>query len=950
MRPNPRSVSKIGTLLSLLLVGALYLAAQGLTTDASPRDWEEVNFEFNSHILSDGYPSLLRLAELLKQNPGYRLELTGHTDSVGSNQYNDALSLRRSNTVKEFLVKYGANPSQIVTTGQSKNAPKVPNTTKEGRFINRRVVMTLRDANGNVVAAGGVGDSISALQELMRKQEECCNEILKRLDKLDDILNALNGLKNENDKLRSELDQLKNTQNELANRLAGTGAGAPVAAAAAAAPAGAGASGGSQRSFEEDRANYPGYNTNKFTLMGINFGPRTPDGNITFNARARYFNAFNRNFAIQSEGEYFYWKDRQEGQFDVGLVGRGGPMQLGLFSSFKRVNFSEFMAGGTLGQASATVDYVFNRGRMGFFGTKAFLTDQVVNSVQVNNVLRRDTLVAAVDQAGFSGQVGLWGDAYLEGNLGVLFRRFGENKAGGMGRIVQPLNRLFALTFEGGVNETLVGSSNYGRFAVGLQLGNFVRPKDFASAEGPVPVDIPRIRYELVTREVRSGNTPPVADAGGDRFGAPAGQILLDGSASYDPDGDRITYQWEQVSGPTVAISGVTQSRATFTAELNQTYVFRLTVRDDKGAFAIARATISTQQLGSGAPGGGLRITRFEASPLNIAQGESVTLSWITEGADAVNITNVGSVEAAGSRSVTPTQTTTYVLTATRGTASVQSTVTVTVGSVAAPRILRFTASDPQILPGGQSTLIWEVENATEVTISGIGVVNRSGSSAVSPAQTTTYVLTARNANGQATAQAVVSVTAPVKILDFRASPTGAAEPGTPITLSWETQGAQQVVITGIGNVEPSGQMQVTPTVSVSYTLIAYGPVNNASAVVVVQVGGQKPGGGTGGANRPPVANAGPDRTVNQHFITLDGTGSFDPDGDPITYRWRSIGNKQANIINPETPTPTINAFNGGPGEYIFELTVTDSFGAFSVDTVRIILSGDAPPVPAPAP
>jgi hypothetical protein len=189
-----------------------------------------------------------------------------------------------------------------------------------------------------------------------------------------------------------------------------------------------------------------------------------------------------------------------------------------------------------------------------------------------------------------------------------------------------------------------------------------------------------------------------------------------------------------------------------------------------------------------------------------------------------------------------------------------------------------------------------------------------------------------------------------VKILDFRASPTGAAEPGTPITLSWETQGAQQVVITGIGNVEPSGQMQVTPTVSVSYTLIAYGPVNNASAVVVVQVGGQTPGGGTGGANRPPVANAGPDRTVNQHFITLDGTASFDPDGNPVTYRWRSIGNKQANIINAETPTPTINAFNGGPGEYIFELTVTDSFGAFTVDTVRIILSGDAPPVPTPAP
>ncbi len=940
----------IGKLMSLLLAGALLLAGQGLTTEASPRDWEEVNFVFDSSVLSDGYPSLLRLAELLKQNPSYRLELTGHTDSKGSVKYNEGLSLRRSNTVKEFLVKYGASASQITTTGHSKTAPKVSNNTDEGRFMNRRVVMTLRDGNGNVVAAGGVGDSISALQEFMKKQEECCNEILKRLDKLDDILSALNGLKNENDKLRSELGQLKNAQDDLASRMAGTAGSATAPAGQAIASAAATPAAQSTSDLDGERADYPGYNTNKFTLMGINFGPRTPDGDITVNARARYFNAYNRHFALQSEGEYFYWKDRQEGQFDLGLVGRGGPLQLGLFSSFKHVNFSEYASGATLGQASGTVDYVFNRGRFGIFGTKALLTDRLLDSVQVNNVLRRDTYLSVVDQFGVSGQVGLWGDAYLEGNLGKLFRRYGDDTMGGMGRIVQPINRLFAFTVEGGVNESLVGNSgNQGRFAVGLQLGNFLRPKDYGSANGPVPVDIPRIRYELVTRDVRSGNTPPIADAGGDRFGAAAGQFTLDGSASYDPDGDTISYQWEQTSGPTVALTGGTQSRATFTAEINQTYVFRLTVRDEHGASAVARATISTQQLGNGTPGGGLRITRFEASPMNIAAGESATLSWITEGADAVNITGVGSVEGSGSRSVSPTQTTTYVLTATRGTASVQSTVTVSVGNAAAPRILRFTASESQILPGGQSNLLWEVENATEVTISTIGVVNRSGSSAVSPTETTTYVLTARNATGQASAQTVVSVTAPVKILDFKASPTGAAQPGTPITLTWETQGAQQVVITGIGTVDPSGQMQVTPAASVSYTLIAYGPVNNASAVVVVQIGGTTGGGGAG-ANRPPVANAGPDRTVNQQFITLDGTGSFDPDGNPLTYRWRSIGNKQAVIINAETPTPTINAFNGGPGEYIFELTVTDSFGAFTVDTVRIILSGEAPTNPNPAP
>ena len=48
-----------------------YLFAQGLDTPASKDDWEEINFEFNSSVLVDGFPSLLRLAELLDQHPGF---------------------------------------------------------------------------------------------------------------------------------------------------------------------------------------------------------------------------------------------------------------------------------------------------------------------------------------------------------------------------------------------------------------------------------------------------------------------------------------------------------------------------------------------------------------------------------------------------------------------------------------------------------------------------------------------------------------------------------------------------------------------------------------------------------------------------------------------------------------------------------------------------------------
>src|SRR6267154_1156491 len=92
------------TLFSLLSSGIA--VGQGLETKASKDDWEEINFEFNSAILSDGYPTLLRIAELLQQHRDYKIKVEGHTDYVGSVNYNEKLALARANTVKDFLTKY----------------------------------------------------------------------------------------------------------------------------------------------------------------------------------------------------------------------------------------------------------------------------------------------------------------------------------------------------------------------------------------------------------------------------------------------------------------------------------------------------------------------------------------------------------------------------------------------------------------------------------------------------------------------------------------------------------------------------------------------------------------------------------------------------------------------------------------------------------------------------
>src|SRR5437763_10455016 len=170
-----------------LMASCLY--AQGLNTGGQTKEsWEEINFEFNSSILSDGYPSLLRLADLLTQHRDYRVKVTGHTDYVGSAAYNDKLALSRAESVKAFLVKYGANADQITTAGDGKRAPEVDNRSKEGRFMNRRVVLTVTDQGGKIISEGGIGDILKALQDIeasLKRQEECCAQILKRLDRLD---------------------------------------------------------------------------------------------------------------------------------------------------------------------------------------------------------------------------------------------------------------------------------------------------------------------------------------------------------------------------------------------------------------------------------------------------------------------------------------------------------------------------------------------------------------------------------------------------------------------------------------------------------------------------------------------------------------------------------------------------------------------------------------------
>lgn len=806
------------------------LFAQGLTTTQTKDQWEEINFEFNSSILSDGYPSLLRLAEILGQHRDFHVKVVGNTDYVGSARYNDRLALRRAETVRDFLVKYGATAAQITTTGDGKRDPEVSNKTKEGRFMNRRVVMTVTDGQGKIVAAGGCTEVMPTLADLLKKQEECCSNILKRLDKLDDILAALRDLKGENDRLKGQVAELQGSEKALEDKVANLPK--PLTAEQTTDIA---KKEGLETLEEAQRRN------KKFSLLGLNVGPtagQRPNGNVTFSGRGQFFSPFGGDgtHAVQAQGEYMYYPGRQEGQFDIGLVNRWDHIQAGLFSSFKYIRFREYENGGGMGQGAFLLDYVFSRGKIGFFGTQGFKNTGALLRTQIGPTSFLETYARPMNQVGGTAQIGVWGDAWIQGNLGYIHGHTAasRNHAGGEIKLVQPISRELAFTAEAGLNETLVTTKNSGRVVFGLQFGNFMRPKDYNTFTHPIPMDVPRIRYELLTRRV--GHSAPVADAGPNQIGVPAGTVTLNGTGSYSPDNEPLNYSWTQISGPNVALTGANTATATFTAAPGTTYAFRLTVTGQQsGLSASASTTVATQA--------GVRIALFSATPSQISAGQRSVITWNVPNATNINISGVGNnLNQAGSATVSPTQTTSYTLTATGpGGQQVTQTITITVGA-STPAVVRFTAAPTTISPGQSSTLSWATTGATSVSISGVGNnLPPNGSQVVSPGQSTTYTLTATGADGTTTVNAAVTVTvnaAVPSVQSFTVSPV-TISPGGSAQLCWNVQNATTVTISpGIGTVPATNCMTVSPMQSTTYVLTATNSVGPTQASVTLSVGG----------------------------------------------------------------------------------------------------------------
>ena len=479
-------------------------------------------------------------------------------------------------------------------------------------------------------------------------------------------------------------------------------------------------------------------------------------------------------------------------------------------------------------------------------------------------------------------------------------------------------------------------------------------------------------------------NIPPIADAGADQtVDSEQAGVSLDGSGSTDPDGDPITYSWTQTSGPAVSLSGANTATPSFDAPVGPaTLEFELTVDDGEASDTdtvavnvnaapnippIADAgddqTVDSEQAGVSLDGSG------STDP----DGDPITYSWTQTSGPAVSLSGANTATPSFDAPVGPA-TLEFELTVDDGEASDTDTVVVnvnepvvenqppvadagadqTVDSEQAGVSLDGSGStDPD---GDPITYSWTQTSGPAVSLSGANTATPSFDAPLGPA-TLEFELTVDDGEASDTDTVAVNVNAAPNIppiADAGADQTvdseqagvsldgsGSTDPdGDPITYSWTQTSGPAVSLSGANTATPSFDAPLGPATLEFELTVDDGEASDTDTVVVnvnepvVE-------------NQPPVADAGPDQTVDseQAGVSLDGSGSTDPDGDPITYSWTQTSGPAVSLSGANTATPSFDA-PVGPATLEFELEVCDAEPLCDTDTV--VVNVNEPVVEAP--
>ncbi len=377
-----------------------------------------------------------------------------------------------------------------------------------------------------------------------------------------------------------------------------------------------------------------------------------------------------------------------------------------------------------------------------------------------------------------------------------------------------------------------------------------------------------------VFKVVEQVNQAPVADAGSDQTVSEGETVTLDGTGSFDPDDDPLTYHWTAPEG--ITLSDETAAEPTFTApevSENTDYTFALIVNDGTEDSQPDEVIVTVQQVNK------MPIANA-GSDQTVSEGETVTLD--------------------GTGSFDPDDDPlTYHWTAPEG-------ITLSDETAAEPT---FTA--PEVSENTDYTFALIVNDGTE------------------DSQPDEVIVTVQQVNKTPIANAGSDQTVnegETVTLDG----TGSYDPDDdPLTYHWTAP--EGITLSDETAAEPTFTApEVSKDTDYTFALIVNDGTEDSQPDEVIVTVQQ--------VNKTPIANAGSDQTVNEgETVTLDGTGSYDPDDDPLTYHWTApegITLSDETAAEPTFTAPEVTVDT----TFVFSLVVNDGFAFSDPGIVNVLV------------